>query len=179
MNAIEPILVLSTTNRPHALTTTVATYYAALLQRKKVPTTLLKLVDLPADFTSTALYANKRKNPAFNRFLDLLDRFQKYVWIVPQYNGSFPGVLKAFLDGYAVPNVFAGKKCALVGVSKGKQGAVMGLSHLTDILHYLGMTIYPMQPKLSEMPDTTLAALEARPHYLRQLEGQAGAFIDF
>ena len=41
---------------------------------------------------------------------------------MPQYNGSFPGVFKAFIDGYAYPNVFKGDKAALVGVSKGFRG---------------------------------------------------------
>ena len=175
----EPILVVCTTNRPHSLTATVAGYYYELLQGKKVPVARLSLMDLPDDFTMSALYANKRKNADFNLLIAKMDLYKKYVFIVPQYNGSFPGVFKAFIDGYAEANIFVGKKCALVGVSKGRQGGVMGLSHLTDILHYLGMVVHPMQPKLCNMPDTNLATLEGKSKYLSLLEQQANLFIHF
>ena len=172
-------LVVSTTNRPNALSTTVATYCKGLLTAMGVVTEQLNLTELPADFTVEALYAKKGSHQGFNKLGAKMDAFSKYLFVVPQYNGSFPGVFKAFIDGYANPNIFKGKKAALVGVSKGFQGGIMGLSHLTDILMYLGMTVYPMQPKLSNMPDTTLATLEAHPHYLALLKEQAVGFSAF
>ena len=41
---------------------------------------------------------------------------QKFVIIVPEYNGSFPGVLKTFFDGLKFPSTFTDKNCALVGI---------------------------------------------------------------
>lgn len=76
---------------------------------------------------------------------------KKYVFIVPEYNGSFPGVLKAFIDGLEYPGTFKNKKAALVGVSSGVQGAGLALSHLTDILNYCGTHVLALKPKLSRI----------------------------
>ena len=175
----EPILVLSSTNRPNALTKSVSIYYHNLLQQKNIPATLLDLQGLPADFTVSALYGNKGKNKVFNDLTNQLDTHHKYIFVVPEYNGSFPGVLKAFIDGYAYPQVFQGKKAALVGVSKGHQGNMMGLSHLQHILIYLGMTIFPNQPKMAGMTDTSPDYLLQHPDHLARLNRQADAFINF
>ncbi|MEM7174067.1 MAG: NADPH-dependent FMN reductase [Bacteroidota bacterium] len=172
------ILVLSTTNRPSSLSQVIAEYYCNYLKSKAISTQLLKLTDLPADFTKTALYAYKGKNEIFNQLIQPLQIAKKIVCIVPEYNGSFPGVLKAFIDGLD-RSIFTHKKCALVGVSKGHQGAIIALSHLTDIFHYLGMAVYPLQPKLSKVASPTLAAVKAHQHYLTKLEAQADGFINF
>ena len=76
---------------------------------------------------------------------------EKFVFIVPEYNGSFPGVLKAFIDGLEYPGTFRGKKCALVGLSSGVQGAGLALSHLTDIFNYCGMHVLALKPKLARI----------------------------
>ncbi|MGB0356728.1 MAG: NADPH-dependent FMN reductase [Cytophagales bacterium] len=174
-----PILIISSTNRPKSLTRSVSDHYAKLLQAKHTPTSLLDLQDLPADFTRGALYHNKGKNKDFNRLTAQLDAHQKYVFVVPEYNGAFPGVLKAFIDGYASPQIFKGKKAALVGVSRGHQGNIMGLCYLQHILTYLGMTVFPNQPKLSNMQETSEAYLQQHPEHLARLSAQADGFINF
>lgn len=172
------ILVLSTTNRPQSLTQVVAKYYVQYLHTKKIPAQLMQLTDLPTDFTHTALYAHKGKNKLFNQLANQIQRVQKYIFIVPEYNRSFPGVFKAFIDGLD-KNIFRNKKCALVGVSQGHQGAIIALSHLTDIFHHLGMTIYPIQPKLSKIATPTLASVQAHTGYLDKIKEQADGFIHF
>lgn len=179
MESRSPILIVSSTNRPGSLTRTVSQYCLELLQKRQIEGEIACLTNLPADFTSTALYQHKRKNPLFNRLADQVDRFSRYIFILPQYNGSFPGVFKAFIDGYASPHIFAGKKGALAGVSKGRQGCLLGLSHAADILMYLGMGIYPMQPKLAEIPDPSRASLEQFPDDLRRLEEMVEGFLHF
>lgn len=174
-----PILVVATTNRFPSLTDTVSKYYLRLLQQQQVPSELLSLTQLPPDITVSALYDNKAKNPIFNNLAEKMNAYHKFVWVVPQYNGSFPGVFKTCLDAYASPQIFKGKKGALVGLSKGSQGAIMALSHLTDIFNYLGMILFPMQPKLANIPDITLSALQAQPAYLALLQAQATEFIHF
>ena len=115
------ITVISSTNNQNSLTAQVADYYASLLHKRGCDNQVLKLTDLPADFTVTALYENNGQHPAFNRLRTIMETTQKYVFIIPEYNGSFPGVLKAFIDGLSFPETFRKKKCALVGVSKGPQ----------------------------------------------------------
>ena len=174
-----PILVVHSTNRPNARSHVVATYYETLLRQAHIPTAMLTLGNLPNDFTARALYHNKGKHAGFNALTKKMDAFHKYVFVVPEYNGSFPGVLKAFIDGYAIPQVFRNKKAALVGVGKGRRGNIMGLSHLSDIFQYLGMALYPMQAKLANIPDITLENFSQYSTYTSLLAEQVQGFITF
>ena len=179
-----PILVVAATNRPGALAQIVANYYVSILEKERKKARLLSLNRLEPDFMAKALYANKGKDPAFNTLAQEIEEAKKMVFVVPQYNGSFPGVLKTFIDGLRVGaedkgEVFRYKKCALVGVSKGSQGNILGLSHLTDILEYLGMQVLPMKGYLCCIGSPSMEAFEAHPSYLRFLQEQAKHFILF
>lgn len=65
---------------------------------------------------------------------------QKIVFVIPEYNGSYPGILKVFIDGFK-PELFQGKKAALLGMATGRAGNLRGIDHLTDVLMHLGMQV--------------------------------------
>ena len=65
----------------------------------------------------------------------------KFIFVVPEYNGSFPGILKTFLDSIH-PRDWANKKACLVGVSDGRAGNLRGMEHLVGVLQYLKMHVY-------------------------------------
>ncbi len=62
---------------------------------------------------------------------------QKFVLIMPEYNASFPGILKVMMDNSDVKKCWWYKKAMLVGLSDGRAGNLRGLEHMTAILHYL------------------------------------------
>ena len=173
------ITIIAGTNRKNSLTASVAHYYSELLYKKGCDNQVLELTRLPPDFTGSALYGNMGKNNDFNRLKDMMEAADKYVFIIPEYNGSFPGVFKAFIDGLPFPTTFRGKKCALVGVSKGVQGGVFALSHLTDIFHYLRMHVYPLKPRLANIRDSSIQTVLANEQYVQLLEDQAEGIIHF
>jgi len=175
----QPILVIAGTNRFNSLTSALAHYYADMLKKKSASAHVLELASLPTDFMYSALYENIGKNDAFNQAKLQMEQAQKYVFIVPDYNASFPGILKSFIDGLEVPKTFAGKKCALVGISKGYRGGSFALSHLTDIFHYLRMHVYPLNLTLSRISDSKLETILANPNYAQLLEEQAEGIINF
>jgi chromate reductase, NAD(P)H dehydrogenase (quinone) len=173
------VTIVSSTNNKNALTAQVADYYAGILQKKGCDNQVLKLTSLSADFTATALYGNNGKDPEFNRLRTIMETAQKYVFIIPEYNGSFPGVFKAFIDGLRFPDTFKDKKCAMVGVSQGPQGGVFAMSHLTDIFHYLKMHVHPLKIRLSGIQDSQLATILANERYVQLLEEQAEGIINY
>ena len=129
----------------------VALYYKELLDSKGVKNQIIDLSLLPPDFAFTALYHNQGKNDLFNQFVHQVNACDKFVFIVPEYNGSFPGILKTFIDGMDYPGGFKDKKCAMVGISSGTMGGAIALSHLTDIFHYLNMHVIPSKPRLARL----------------------------
>lgn len=142
------ITIVAGTNRPQSRARRLADLYLNLLTEHGAEAQILDLARLPADFTTSALYDNTGRHPEFNQLVKLASEADKLVFIVPEYNCSFPGVLKAFIDGLPYPGGIRGKKAALVGLSSGGQGGLLPLNHLTDVLMYLGTAVLPQRVRL-------------------------------
>jgi NAD(P)H-dependent FMN reductase len=134
------ITIISATNRLDSNTEKIADYYLNVLKKKGVDVQLFSLKDLPASFISSDLYGNR--SPEFQQVIDsLVEKQTKFIFISPEYNGSFAGVLKVFLDAIP-PKYWENNKACLVGVSSGRAGNLRGLEHLTNILNYLKINVY-------------------------------------
>lgn len=142
------LAIVSSTNRPKPRTLEISRYYLSLLQEKNLSGEIIDLQDLPPDFVQSSLYHNTGTNEAFNKVSAKVVEAQKLVFVVPEYNGSFPGVLKAFIDGLPYPGGLTGKVVALVGLSAGPLGSGLAMSHLADIFSYLGCYLAPMRARL-------------------------------
>jgi NAD(P)H-dependent FMN reductase len=146
------ITLVSGTNRLNSRTREVTNIYQSILVSKGIETQIVDLaLVLPSDIIGNGLYANAGKNEDFNMVRELMWEAQKFVFIVPEYNGSFPGVLEVFIDALKFPGTFIDKKAGLIGLGSGLQGAVIGMSHLTDIFAYLQMSTLGFKPKLAQI----------------------------
>ncbi len=174
------ITIVCSTNRKDSVSKKISLVYQQILSDFNAESHLVDLADLPADFIASALYENAGKNEHFNPIRSLMRQSQKYVFIVPEYNGSFPGVLKTFIDGLEFPGTFTNKKCAMVGVSSGVQGGGLALSHLTDIFNYCGTHVLAQKPKLSHIEEAVDSNGQITNHlYTNLLREQAQAFLVF
>ncbi|HEX3386239.1 MAG TPA: NAD(P)H-dependent oxidoreductase, partial [Mucilaginibacter sp.] len=63
----------------------------------------------------------------------------------PEYNGSYPGILKVFIDACSFPESFYEKKAALVGISSGRYGNIRGVDHFTGVCHYIHLHVMPLK----------------------------------
>lgn len=173
------IKIIVGTNRKNSISNKIAELYQENLKQLGAASEILKLEELPHDFLFSALYENNGKNPLYNEFHQKVKEGGKFVFIVPEYNGSFPGILKAFIDGMTYPNSFRNKKCALVGISSGIGGGGIALSHLTDIFHYLGMHVLALKPKLAKIEENMSDNLLTNRLYMELLHSQAEMLINF
>lgn len=137
------ITIVSGTNRKNSHTLKVAKYYQKKIASKGFPAHLLSLEDLPVDVLHSDFY--KKRSEAFQAIQDLVDRTDKFIFIIPEYNGSFPGVLKVFIDACRYPDSFYDKKAALVGISGGKYGNIRGVDHFTGVCNYCHMHVLPLK----------------------------------
>lgn len=137
------ITIVSGTNRPNSNTLQVAKYYQKRLQEKGQEAQLLSLTDLPADLIQSDLYGSRSE--AFTKIQDVVSQTQKFLFVIPEYNGSFPGVLKTFIDACQFPVSFYDKKAALVGVATGRQGNLRGVDHFTGVANHMHLHIMPMK----------------------------------
>lgn len=143
------ITIISGTNRKNNVTAQVAKAYSKLLSEANTPNQIFDLQDLPADFISTALYGES--NESYQALVDkYIYKSSALVLISPEYNGSYPGVLKAFIDGWDRRKLNS-QKVALVGVASGRQGNSRGMDHLTAVLNYIGLPVIPMLIPISSV----------------------------
>jgi NAD(P)H-dependent FMN reductase len=145
------LTIIAGTNRQNSQTLKISYLYQSLLAQKGVQSQVLDLTKLPHDFAFSALYEHNGKHEVFNQFRQIIKESEKLIFIVPEYNGSFPGVLKTFIDGLPYPDAFLNKKAALVGVSSGVLGGAYALSHLHEIFSYLGMDTLSVRVRLAEI----------------------------
>ncbi|MFY0689985.1 MAG: NAD(P)H-dependent oxidoreductase [Cyclobacteriaceae bacterium] len=173
------ITIVCGTNRPEAKSLELSKYYQDRLIGLGYKSEIIDLHELPDDFVFSALYKNSGKNEAFNHFRLKMKDTKKMIFIVPEYNGSFPGVLKAFIDGMEYPHTFTNKKCALVGLSAGVQGGGLALSHLTDIFNYCGMHVLAQKPKLARFDGSFVDGKFTNGLYAELIDEQLEAFLSF
>jgi chromate reductase, NAD(P)H dehydrogenase (quinone) len=136
------ITIISSTNRPGSSTLKVALYYQKVLREKGAEAGILSLTELPPDLI-TMLY--DKRNPEFEPVQQIVTQTDKFLFIIPEYNGSFPGVLKVFMDACAFPESFYEKKAALVGISSGKYGNIRGVDHFTGVCHYMHLNVMSLK----------------------------------
>jgi len=135
--------IISSTNREGSNTLKLAEYYHRQLLERGFESEIISLCDLPSSLISTDLYG--KRSEAFQSIQDRMSASSKFLFLIPEYNGSFPGVLKTFIDACSFPESFFGKKAALVGLSSGKYGNVRGIDHFTGICHYINMHVLPLR----------------------------------
>lgn len=149
------ITVISGTNRKQSECLRFANVYYELL-RKHAPEETIELLALE-DIGEDWFHADMYTKPAPG-LVECQDRYvlpaQKLVFVTPEYNGSFPGIVKLFIDACSVREYsrnFKGKKAALLGVASGRAGNLRGMDHLTGVLNYLGTIVMPNKLPISNI----------------------------
>lgn len=124
--------IISGTNRMGSYTEKVAQIYQDILKQKSIEVKIFTLKDftLPKD---KELFSQKEKG--------IFVPTDKFIFIIPEYNGSYPGVLKMMID-YSDVKTWHFKKALLTGVATGRAGNLRGMDHLSDTLHYLKMNVH-------------------------------------
>jgi len=149
------ITVFSGTNRKNSRSRLIAEYiYNSLKERTTEEVRFFSMEDLPLDIFNENMYSEEGQSPALSKIQDeFLVPATKIYFIVPEYNGGTPGVLKLFIDACSVrqysPSFHGGKKAALVGVSSGRAGSLRGLEYMTGILNYLKINVLPNKLPIS------------------------------
>lgn len=137
------VTIISGTNRPNSSTYKLSQYYQKKLAEKGLDVTLFSLAELPPNLLETDLYG--KRSTEFEPIQQMVTDTDKFLFVIPEYNGSFPGVLKVFIDCCSFPESFYEKKAALVGLSSGKYGNIRGIDHFTGICNYVHLHVMPLK----------------------------------
>jgi NAD(P)H-dependent FMN reductase len=138
---MQKISIISGTNRENSYTEKVARHYESRLKALGCETQFLSLDKLQDSVELNRIY-DKTKSKDFDSLVNqYISDVNGFVFIVPEYNGSFPGIVKLFLDAVP-PSSWTDKKVCITGISSGRAGNLRGMEHLTGILSYLKLHVY-------------------------------------
>ncbi|MBK6339092.1 MAG: NAD(P)H-dependent oxidoreductase [Bacteroidetes bacterium] len=145
------ITLISATNRPDSNTLKIAHYYLKKLSKKGIEHAFFSLEQMPQDLLTNEMYG-PNKNPKMKLIEEtLLIPTTKFIFIVPEYNGSFPGAFKTFIDASNIAACFHNKKACMVGVAAGRAGNLRGMEHLTNIFNHMKINVLHLKIPISDV----------------------------
>lgn len=135
------IQVISGTNRPKARSLDIAKIIVNLLNNHGNIAELLDLKEVPLAQLDGSQYSENQPQ----KLVELKDRInlsRGLIIVCPEYNGSFPGALKYFIDHWDYPRAFEGRAVAFVGLG-GRFGGLRPVEHLQQVFGYRNANIFP------------------------------------
>ncbi len=153
---IKMITIISGSNRKNNLTVHFARHvYQLLSNETDVPVRFLDLTLLDSTIISDAMYQNTEQPQYIQKLQDhYFIPSTKFWFFIPEYNGSYPGIVKLVLDAISVRDYqksFDGKKVCITGIASGRAGNLRGMDHLAEVLNHLGMHVHPNKNPLSSI----------------------------
>ena len=165
------VTIISGTNRKNNNTKKIALEYQRLLKEMQIDSHFLALDEINV----------AERNDLFRKMeKDYLEPADKFIIIMPEYNGSYPGILKLMIDNSDVSKAWHHKKVLLTGVSTGRAGNLRGMEHLTGALLHMKMLVHPNRLPVSVV-DKMIGEHEqiSDAGTLRAINNQLNEFINF
>jgi chromate reductase, NAD(P)H dehydrogenase (quinone) len=134
------IHILSSTDRPGSNAWKVSEY-AANYMSDYADTRIFTLMDYPLADVEGGKYGKTPESVKNfnNEFLEA----DGYLFVIPEYNGGFPGILKVFFDYLPFPAAMEKKPVSLIGEAAGGFGALRPVEQFEQLLKYRKAFIYP------------------------------------
>ncbi len=136
------IVVVCGTNRDGALSRMLAKQAQSEFDKlDDIDTDLLDMNELGAEFLGPKAY--KEPTPEITAIVDRFLAADGVCFIVPEYNGSYPGILKLFVDMLPFPEGFDSRPCSFIGLAAGQFQGLRAVEHFQQVAGYRNAHIYP------------------------------------
>jgi NAD(P)H-dependent FMN reductase len=151
------ITIFSGTNRKNSATTKIAKQAFDIFKNNTgEEIKFFSLENLPDNILHIDMYGSENQSPELREIQnEYLIPSNKLYFVIPEYNGSYPGILKLFIDACSVrayKESFHGeKKAAFMGISSGRAGNLRGMEHFTGVLNYLHISVMPPHQPISNI----------------------------
>jgi chromate reductase len=128
------ITVVSATNRNNSKTQKLSLIIMDKLEKMGIEAKLCDLNQLPKDLFVPEHYWNTPES--FKPFQEMILQADGIINVIPEYNGSFPGVYKYFIDLLKFPDSLRHKPAGFIGLASGYFGAVRSTEQAEMIYQY-------------------------------------------
>lgn len=173
------ITIVVPASRPGGRSAVVADEYKMQLDRLGAASRILNLTAFSPQMIDATHYSQSPDQEGFEELQEIVDSTDKFVFILPEYNGSFPGLLKVFIDACRYPDSFTGKKAAMVGLSAGTQGSALAMGHFADIMNYLGAHTLALRLRFIRIHDAIKDGALQDEEYRSFIQTQAEQLVAF
>ena len=147
--------IISGSNRKSNRTLPFAQFAHAHLNQNGQSAHLLDLCSLSGSLVYDTMYSKEDQPDMISQIQqDIFIPTDKFWFFVPEYNGSYPGVIKVLLDTMSTVDIqktFQHKKAMLTGVASGRAGNLRGMDHLAEVLNHLGVHVHPNKKPISSI----------------------------
>ena len=171
------IVVVCGTNREGALSRLLAKEVVLTYRDKVDSVDLLDMNELPPEILQPSCY-NEQPQPV----AELVERFLKsdgVVFVVPEYNGSYPGILKLFIDMLPFPQGFDSRPCAFIGLAAGQFKSLRAVEHFQQVAGYRNAYLYPRRLFIGDSFKQFVDGKLADDELTKRLQQQAEGFVTY
>ncbi len=139
--ALMNLKIISSTDRPNSNALKVSRYVKGLYEKKGADTEVISLQDFPLEEVVGGRYG--RKLPAIEEFREPVLNADGLIFVIPEYNGSFPGILKMFIDYLPFPEAFEKMPMAFIGEANGAFGGLRAVEQFQMVANYRNALQFP------------------------------------
>lgn len=171
------IVIIAGTNRAGSRSSVVAGCISKIYEELQAQPELMDLSKLPSEIFRPDAY--EQKPESLRPWTEAVLQSDGLVVVVPEYNGSFPGALKYFIDLLPFPESFEHRPVCFVGIASGGWGALRAVEHLQGVFGYRYAHIYPRRVFLPQIGLSLDEGGNLRGDLLNRLKEQAVGFLEF
>lgn len=135
------IEVIAGTNRSNSNALRISKLLVRRYEALGTPAQVLDLSAMPAEIFLPSAY--EKKPEAWLTIQDRVLRADGLHVVTPEYNGSFSGALKYFIDMLKFPESFERKPVAFVGEAAGVWGGIRSVEQLQMVFGYRNARVLP------------------------------------
>lgn len=170
--------IISSTDRPNSWALKVSKYVATVYTKKSVQAEVISLEDFPLKDVVGGKYGMEIST--ISEFRDPILKADGLVFVVPEYNGSFPGILKMFIDYLPFPEAFQKMPMAFIGVASGAFGSLRSVEQFQMIVNYRNALQFPERVFIPRVTNDFDPVLGLKDDFKKNLlESQISNFIKF
>lgn len=135
------IQIISGTDRPGSKTLQICEYMRKLYEAEKADVEILDLAKLNLADVAGGNYWGGAKG-TFKTGVDKVNNADGLLIVAPEYNGSYPGILKLFIDYWEYPRTFDNRPVAFIGLGT-RWGGLRTVEHLQQVMGYRNAFVFP------------------------------------
>jgi NAD(P)H-dependent FMN reductase len=143
------IQIISGTDRPNSNALRIAGYLKEQYSSSNTEVGIINLQKFPAAEVVGGPYGEEI--PKLEKFVEPLLAADGLVFVCPEYNGGYPGILKLFIDYLPFPESLNKKPVCFIGEANGAFGGLRAVEQLQQVAGYRNAHVFPERVFISRV----------------------------